>query len=345
MSSDTETLERLRIIFGSGSRTNDIPRRAVLCHDGRIANKIDYPDLPEVGTLSSCCEILKRGSGIATYPREPFALLRECIDFNAPGAWQALYTDIRTGDVTAGDLKVFFDGNAVDAARLIADVLAARDVPHILGILCTIAATVPELSHQTRECIANALAQHIRPTIDVFARHGRALPSKYRDSLMTALGKLITVARVPVVTVAEILVNSIQTMPAHADMLVRACLHAPMDTCRDACPDIVEALTRRAHAIPPSRRYGYIALIAKILHADPGAAQGLGRDFATLATTTLDAAIRQGSSFDARSVLAAAILAKHAFRECPDALDAVGVLTSALEMCSAAIVRTVRLPL
>ena len=328
-----------------GASGGEIPRRAVLCRDGRVAERASYPDRPEVVALSAMCDVVRKAYGLSTHSRDPAVLFRECVDMNTPSAWQALYTDIRTGDVDGKDIRSFFEDNTRDATGIITALLASRDSAHAIAILCVIAAAVPHVSDGARHAIADALAKNLTECIESFTRHGRSLPAKYRDSLMTALGKLLTLSGVSSDVMTTILADALETSHNRADTLMRAMIHAPIERCRDTRPDIVEKIVQRAKALPPAKRYAPLVLLTRIFRDDPDALQGLEAPVGELAAASLEDVSKYGTSLDARAALASAMLARRvlAHGHLPPGLsESIALpLATTLEQCAAALVRAV----
>jgi hypothetical protein len=337
----SDTLDRLKTLLG-GASGGEIPRRAVICRDGRIAERASYPDLPEVVAVSAMCDIVRKSYGLPTHPRDPAILFRECIDSNHPSAWQALYMDIRTGDIQGTDVRGFFQDNTRDAVGLITALVTSRDSAHTLGVLCAIAATVPEVSDDTRYAIAGAFSMNLSVCVDSFARHGRSLPSKYRDSLMTALGKLLSLAGVSSNTTITLLRDALQESPGKADLLMRAMIHAPLEGSRTICPDIVEKIIRRTEVAPLAKRYPPLVLLTRIFRDDPEALQEFEASVGDIVAKTLAELSKVGTSLDARAALACAMLARRVLaRDPPGGLSEklAAPLAATLEQCTAALVR------
>lgn len=336
-----EALGRIKMLLG-GASGGEIPRRAVLCRDGRIAERVSHPDRPEIVALSTMCDILRKAYGLQTHSRDPATLFRECLDFNTPSAWQALYMDIRTGDVDEKDIRSFFEDNSRDASGMITALLASRDSAHAIGILCAIAAAVPEVPDAARQAIADALATNLAECVDSFARHGRSLPSKYRDSLMTSLGKLLSLSGISSDVTTIILDDALENSPGKADLLMRAMIHAPLERCRDIRPEVVGKIVQRAMAAPPAKRYSPLVLLTRIFRDDPDALVGLEIAVGELAAASLEDLSKFGTSLDARAVLASAMLARRvlAHDHQPNVLERLALpLAVTLEQCAAALVR------
>lgn len=307
-----------------------IPRRAVLLGDGGLGDKVQHPAVAEVDLLSRLCEVARASGGQAVYPRRTTDLLEQALSTNHPGAWEAARDDLVTGDLDLdGAAAVVRYGS--NSAALIACLVGARDGKHMMSVATVVGRVVDRLCEDSRAEVGRALACQLRAVMDAFVVHGALMSRDVRDAVLGGFGRIMATAGVPDARVAELVLYALSQ---RRDELLRLFLHVPT-TFLAHRPQILAELLDRAKTAPAQARYPAVALLARIVAADPGVISGFEREVSDVVCGVLPHPTC--TDLDSRMCLAAAVLTSAA-GGCGNALCAA--LAKALQSCSAHLVET-----
>lgn len=302
-----------------------VPRRAVVLPDGALGDRAAHPGQPELDLLSRLCEIARHAAGQAVYPRRTAALLELALGSNAPGAWEAAKDDIVTGDLDLEAATAYIRGGS-NSATLVACLVGARDSNHLVHVCLLLSRVLGRLSEEARAEMGRALACQLRAVMDSFVSHGAFLGRDVRDAIFGGFGRVIAAAGVPDSRVAELVLYA---LAQKRDELLRLFLHVP-PTFLAHRPQILTELLERAKTAPPQSRYPLVALLARVVAAQPDVAQGLGPELACVVCGALP-----DGELDSRACLAVGALASAA-GGCGNPVAAA--LARALQSCAAGLV-------
>lgn len=303
-----------------------VPRRAVLLPGGELADKVQHPAAPEVELLSRLCEICRHAAGQACFPRRTVDLLELALGSNSSGAWAAARDDVVTGDfdLEAAAALVRCGSNAAALAVCLA---GARDGAHMMHVGIVLSRVLELLSEEARADMGRALACQLRAVMDAFVAHGALMSRDVRDAVLAGFGRVVATAGVPDAHVAELVLHA---LAQKRDELLRLFLHVPPSFVAHR-PQILAELLDRARTAPAFSRYPLVAMLARIVTAQPGAILGFEREVAEVVMGVLP----DDAELDSRMCLAAAALVSAA-DGCGSALSSR--LASALRSCSSALV-------
>lgn len=277
-----------------------LPRRAVVLDDGKgLADKTTHPDLPELDLVSRLCEVARQATGAPCYPRRTEELLEVALMGNSPGAWEAVRDDVATGDLDLdAALAVLRQGS--NAAALVACLVGSRDAAHAVHVVMFLGRVLDRLFPEARAEMARALACQLRAVVDVFAAHGEFLARDLRDAVLDGFGRLLGAAELPCARTAELVVTLLQ---ARRDDSLRMFMRVPPGFAAHR-PEIPDLLAGRAVSAPRRSRYPPLAMLARVVTADPEALPS-GRVDAIVEAC---AAQQDGETCDARTCLAVSTL-------------------------------------
>ena len=305
------------------------PRRVVVGEGGALCERADAaPGSQEVESMSAACEVVRRMTGLPVYSRDSALLVQQCLDSNEHGAWRALYADVRTGDVDWARLHAqVLAGGGVRV--FVGCLLAPRDAAHLLHMVGCLVATM-EGEAMRREFSA-ALGCKLSDFVDVLMRHNSVMRRDVRDGVLTALGRMLARAEVPVGDAAAALDR---VLDRRHDDLVRLFTHLPVAEFAAAVPGLVPKLVARARVASASGQYALLAVLARI--ASSTAVHPHEAAIADLVSTTLAAQLASSGGMDARTVMVCAMLAQAAGAE--TAAGLAPLLAQALQRAAASLV-------
>lgn len=306
-----------------------IPRRAVVLPDGSLGDRRTWPRVPESELLSRLCEVARAATGAPVYPRRTTDLLERALCDNSPGAWEAVFDDLESGDFDV-DVATAVLRQSSNASALVACLAGARAQEHLVHVACLLSRVLEAVSGEVRDEMGRALACQVRSVMDVLVRHGALLTRDVRDAVLSGLGRMLGKAVLPGPRIAELLLHALDT---GRDELLRLFLHVPLEYL-DHRPQILPLLLDRAKAAgTPAARYPLLAMLARIEGAFPGVLRGHENALADIVCSCLTP-----DQLDCRECAAAAAL-----------IESVGLtpltraLASALRVCSAALVQRAEL--
>lgn len=303
------------------------PRRVVLLPDGGLGDRAQHPELPEVELLSRLCELARTAAGQPVWPRRTAELLDAALASNAPGAWEALRDDLLTGDLDLEAAAAVLRHSS-NAATLVTCLVGSRDAAHMLHVAAVLSRVLDALSEESRVDVGRQLACQLRQVMDVFARHGALMSRDVRDAVLHGFGRTLALVGVSDAHVAELVLHA---LAQRRDELLRLFLHVPTAFVAHK-PQVLAELLDRARAAPPHERYPAVALLARVVAADPALVAGCERDVLDLA-----AAVVTVEPLDSRMCVAAATLAMAALGD--DATTPQACLARALRACAVELVR------
>ena len=302
-----------------------VPRRAVVLPDGALADRASHPQHPELELMSRLCEISRHATGQPVYPRRTADLLELALGSNAPGAWDAAKDDIATGDLDLEAATAYIRGGS-NSAALVACMVGARDSNHMVHVCLVLSRVLGRLSEEARAEMGRALACQLRAVMDSFVTHGAFLGRDVRDAIFGGFGRMIATAGVPDSRVAELVLYA---LGQKRDELLRLFLHVP-PTFLVHRPQILAELLDRARAAPAQSRYPLVAMLARVVAAEPDIAVGMDAELAEVVCGALS-----DTELDSRVCLAAAALMSAA-SGCGNPVAAA--LARALQSCAAGLV-------
>ena len=312
------------------------PRRAVVLEAGALRERADAPGTPpEVETMSAVCEVVRRMAGLPVYSRDSALLVQQCLDTNAHGAWQALYSDVKTGDVDWPRLHAqLLAGGGVRVC--VGCLLAPRDATHLLHMAGCLVATMEAAEEPVRRDFSVALGRKLSDFVDVLTRHHSVMRRDVRDGVLTSLARMLAKADMPLADVAAALDR---VLDRRHDDLVRLFTHLPVADCVALLPCLLPKLVARAGAAgTAAARYPLLAALARSVsrpsaEAAALATPALAAGIADLVSSTLEAQLASAGGLDARTALVCAMLVPAA-GEASGRL--AGVLARALERTATA---------
>lgn len=255
-----------------------LPRRAVL-EEGRVVPKT-RPDQRECSVVSRCCDIVSRTTRA---PREPRALLEQCIAMDSLGAWAAARDDIATGDLDSVDV---LEALGVDGPGPVLARTASPDAFLVLGQL----SECPVMPDDTVALvIQNAL--NVSDGLD------------HESAVLTSLGGLLR-HHPPTAAMADLFLDILRTNGPRG---VRPFLQMRLDALTQHRPQMVRALMASAEKAPLLHRYPPLAALATIVQASP--AQFRGLDCTPLAKSTIVGMVDGRGKLDVRMTGAVGVLA------------------------------------
>ncbi len=317
------------------------PRRATL-RKGLVAPRLTQAD-PEVEVLSRICELARLAAGMPVFPRDTGALLRTCLETNAPGAWDAMRTDILLGDADDAVIaKVFDEGYAVSAlvvSMVSGNKAAVQDVIACVGTFLRV------MSPLAKKEFARVLGFNLLPFIETFWKScaNTYAARRDRETAIADLGRLLGECDMPPETLGDQLLLVLQNK---RDDFAQLFVHAPMDAVLVARPQLLPAVMDRLRAVPPANRYPLLSALVRLLSTPAGAAaRSQCRAYLdALAESTLRGCMLGGGALDPRMALVCAMLVDGAVADA--AADAVAddgralerALAKALECLAAAFI-------
>lgn len=284
--------------------TGVLPRRAVVTPSGEVGDRRDHPGATEAPQLSTACEILRRAAGDLVYSRHTPTLLRQCIEHNLAGAWQALLDDVATGDLDRAAAVQFW--SAADAQeRAVACLVAAATGLHqwlITRALQHVAALVgqPGARH-----MGLAFQRLFADLVRTLSRRARDVTADMRAGTISAVGRLLVWCGIPEDELLGMLDTALRS--GHDDVL-RLFVCAPVSALAARDPSLVPRLLARAERAQQTSRYPACALLAVLT---PEQMRPHEDRVMRLVQRALDTAAAQGS-VDAHLALACGVLAKAA---------------------------------
>lgn len=316
------------------------PRRAVVTAGGALCDRTDAPPgCPEIASMSAVCEVVRRMAGLPVYPRDSGELMQQCLERNEHGAWQAMYNDVRTGDVDWDRLAAVIGPGSGSAHACVGCLLAPRDATHLLNTAACLAAMLDHVTPEAKHEFASLLGLKLTAFSEVLIRHNAVMRRDVREGVLTVLGRLLAKADVPLSHVADVL--QLVLARKHDDLL-RLFMHLPVAACVAPRPDLLAQLVARARATSPttSSRYPVLAVLARVVAAaaatDDSCAARHGPDLADLVKTTLAAQLSSSGGIDPRTALVCAMLAQAAGPEA--AAPLAPFLAKALERTASSLV-------
>ena len=311
------------------------PRRATL-RKGLVAPRITEAD-PEVEVLSRICELARLAAGAPVFPRDTAALMRMCLESNAPGAWDALRTDIllRDADETA-IAKVLDEGYAASAlvvSMVSGNKNAVQDVVACVGTFLRI------MSPLTKREFARVLGFNILPFIEAFWKATQFMRRGDRENAIADVGRLLGECDMPPETLGDQLLLVLQNK---RDELTQLFVHAPMDAVLAARPQLLTAVMDRLVSVPPANRYPLLTTLARLLNTPAGAgAKAQCRAYLdALAESTLHGCMLGGGALEPRVALVCAMLVDDTGSGGGGAKKLERALAKALECLAAAFITT-----
>lgn len=304
------------------------PRRAAL-HPatGAICDKCDAEGCKEIPLLSGLCEVVRRACGLTVYPRNSAELMRLCLDRNIPGAWLAAYNDLKSNDLDGALARTALAAPGAPQAAISA-LLSPKDAGHMLHLAGVLASLLDGVEPEAKAIMGRTLSNNLQNFVDVVARHGAYMRQEVRDAVLMSFSRLLGKAGLQPQNVAELLARVLDRREHDMAMLF---VHTPVAECTTVRPQLLRALLDRARAAPPATRYPLLALLARVVAADPAAVQSSHADVHDLVMSTLGAT----AQLDARVALLAAMLVQAV----PSAAGPLGLaLAKALERTAAALV-------
>lgn len=301
-----------------------VPRRAVLLPDGRLGDRVNYPDHPEAELVSRLCEVVVP----ACPPRRTAELLELALRDNDPRVWKCVCDDLLTDDLDL-DIAATVLRQASNAATLMACVVGARDSKHLLHVCCLLSKVLPRACEETRAEVGRSMACQLRPFMDAIMLHGCSIPRDVLESVLSGLGRIVAEVAIPDARVADAVACA---LGRKCDDLLRLFLDVSPAFVDHRPHQIVPALLDRAKRAPAHTRYPALAMLSRVVSHRPECVAGLEADLARLACDILGAA----GDMDCRECLAAASLVA-ALKGCNNPLAAA--LAQSLQTCSAELVR------
>lgn len=308
------------------------PRRATL-RKGLVAPRMTEAD-PEVEVLSRICELARLAAGAPVFPRDTAALLRLCLESNAPGAWDALRTDIllRDADETA-IVKVLDEGYAVSAlvvSMVSGNKAAVQDVVACVGTFLRI------MSPLAKREFARVLGFNLLPFTEAFWKSTQFMRREDRERAIADVGRLLGECEMPPETLGDQLLLVLQNK---RDEFTQLFVHAPMDAVLAARPQLLTALMDRLGFVAPANRYPLLTTLARLLNTPTGAgAKAQCRAYLdALAESTLRGCMLGGGALEPRVALVCAMLVDDAAADDP-AKKLERALAKALECLAAAFI-------
>lgn len=279
------------------------PRRAALHPDtSAVCDVLDAPPgTREVPVLSSLCELARRASGLPVHARDTQALMLACLHTNAPGAWYALHSDMKTGHLAWDVAREVLARPGVP--QLLATALVTpRDAAHMLYASESCAALLLGAAQETRQAVGAALAGNAKALVDMLSRHGAYMRREAKDAVLSTFGRVLANCELRPADVADVIVQVLDKKDHDLPLLF---IHAPLADCLQSCPDLVARVVRRTKSAPPGSRYALLGLLARAATSATGALEGFEVDVLEIATSTLMACT---AKMDARVALVASLL-------------------------------------
>lgn len=284
--------------------TGVLPRRAVVTAAGEVADKRDHPRAIEAPQLSTACEILRRATGDPVFSRHTPALLRQCVNHNQAGAWQALLDDVATGDLDLAAAAQFWA--AADAQeRGVACLVAAGTGLHQWLVTRALQHVAALLGQAGARHMGLAFQRQFGDLVRTLSRRTRDATADMRTGTMSAVGRLLAWCGIPQDELAGMLDTALRA--GHDDVL-RLFVCAPVSALAAREPSLVPRLLARAERAQQSSRYPACALLAVLT---PEQVRPHEARVMRLVQRVLDTAAAQGS-VDAHLALACGVLAKAA---------------------------------
>lgn len=294
-----------------------VPRRAVLLPGGVLGDRAAHPSEPEADLVSRVCEIVRRATGQAVFPRRTSELLERALAENCPGAWEAVRDDLLTADLDLDAAAVVLR-QTPNPSALVGCLLGARDNDHFVHIACLLARTLDRLSEEALAEFGRALTCHLRALLDCLATRGGLMTRDVRDAMLDGFGRVLGTVPLGDSRVAESLLYIAETK---ADDLFRLFLHVPPSFV-DHRPQIAPMLVERARAA--ACKYPPVMLLARVAEYRPEIREGNEEAMADIVRECLSK-----DQVDCRDCLAVAALAEAV---CGDGLSRA--LAGALRQCA-----------
>lgn len=279
------------------------PRRATL-RKGLVAPRLTEAD-HEVEVISRICELARLAAGMPIFPRDTGALMRMCLETNAPGAWDALRTDILLGDADQAVIaKVLEEGYAVSAlvvSMVSGNRAAVQDVIACVGTFLRI------MSPTAKKEFARVLGFNLLPFIETFWKSTHIMRRNDRENAIADLGRLLGECDMPPETLGDQLLLVLQNK---RDDFAQLFVYAPMDAMLAARPQLLTAVMDRVNFVAPANRYPLLSALVRLLNTPAGAtARVQCRAYLDqLAESTLRGCMLGGGALEPRIALVCAML-------------------------------------
>lgn len=307
--------------------TGVLPRRVVVTATGDVAERRDHPGAMEAPQLSTVCEILRRAAGDPVYSRHTATLLRQCVDHNQAGAWQALLDDTATGDVDRATAVQFWAA-ADTQERIVACLVAASTGVHQWLITRAMQHVTSLVGRAGVQHMALAFQRLFAGLVRTLSRRARDVNADMRAGTISAVGRLMLWCGIPNDVLLGMLGDAVRS--GHDDVL-RLFVCAPIAALATHDPSLVARLLDRAERAQQSARYPAYALLAVLT---PEQVRPHEARVMRLVQRALDTAAAQGS-LDAHLALACGVLAKAAApARSPSATLAHAMCCMAVTLCS-----------
>ena len=308
---------QLARIISADNRGKGVPRRVAITPCGKVAEKVDVKapnnggTVQEIRVLSEVCEMVCRSKGIPVFPRNTCDLVAMCLSTNACGAWHALYSDMRTGDVDWALAVTALFGRADGARDLVGCLLAASDSTHLLYVAHCIMSLVDHATPDHVACFAAALAERMPDNlIAVMAAHCASIRREMRETILTYIARLLAKVDMPTPPLADAMVHVLQTQ--NRTELIALFMNLPVDRFLEHRPQIVDLLLARCSKVLPSGRYPLLSVLAHVVNKVPSVVASRPRQEALvkIVHTTLETfcKTKMTSTLDTRTLYACSIL-------------------------------------
>jgi hypothetical protein len=303
-------------IISANTHGKGVPRRAVLTPCGKIQEKLDLKtqDAQEVKLLSELCEVVRQSNGMPVYPRSTGDLVTMCLSSNNCGAWEALYNDIRTGDVTLATATATLFGGSQSgggACVLVQCMMAATNDTHLLYIVYCITHLVDHAAPEQTAALATALAA--RMPGDLISMLGAKLMSirrEMRSVMLTSIARLLAKVDIPLAPLTESLTDILRNN--NSIELVALFVYLPVSQFVEINPDIVDLLMSRCAKAAPASRYPALAVLGHMVNKMPDLASTARRQELLMAivqsTLVAFCKTKPAAPVDARTMFVSAIL-------------------------------------
>ena len=332
-----DVVSRLKRILGSDNRGKGVPRRAAVTPCGKIVEKLDVKaqnNVQEIRVLSEVCELVCRSTGLPVFPRSTADLVAMCLCTNACGAWHALYSDMRTGDIDWATAVAALFGTG--AHKLTSCFLAASDSTHLLYIAHCIMSLMDHASPEHAESFGAALAARMpEDLVASLAAHCSTIRRDMRDLVLNNVASLLAKVVVPTPPVANAMAAVLQQNRIE---LITVFMYLPVEHFVEHRPDIVDLLMNRCIKVPASSRYPLLAVLSRLTSKVPSTVASPERQrlLAPIVQTTLEVFCKAKitSTMDTRTMYATAMLGGMIADPSLMTVELFNLVCQALFMCS-----------
>ena len=295
--------EALQAVRGAlGGLGGTLPRRAVVLHNGEVADRAAHPHLPEVTAVSLACEALRRAAGEPVFSRVTPRLLEQCLASNDPGAWRALLDDEATGDLDTEAATAFWDSPA-NLHRLVWCLVRAPTGTDLWVGVRAMQGVLALTGKAGAHVLGLAFHHQFPDLVRALSRRCKDVSAEQRAYVIATLGRLIAWCDIAPASLADMLGRALE---GPVDDVLRLFVHAPLGELASRDPDLVPKVLRRAERASQVGRYPSLALLAMV---DPRHLAGHAERVRALVQRTLDTAAAQGS-VEPGMALACGVLAK-----------------------------------